>query len=177
LPGSLTIERAGTHLYSIGLSQYKPPNATTRPLMYSPIAVTVGLLVLLIKQIVLILLPEQSLEFYAMVGDVPYFSGLRLQNSAVMLCGLTIALSSQLLTYYNHRNDIKPTFLTVFSMLSEFMLTLLFIIHYSAILCDQAQVAYKVLVFIERLGQNRVGFYCWRVFLITRFRGYEIISR
>ncbi|CAG2173493.1 unnamed protein product [Oppiella nova] len=120
-------------------------------------------------QIVLILLPEQSLEFYAMVGDVPYFSGIRLQNSVAMLCGLTIALSSQLLTYYNHRNDIKPTFLTVFSMLSEFMLTLLFIIHYSAILCHQAQV----LVFIERMGQNRVGFYCWRVFLITRFRGYE----
>ncbi|CAG2169245.1 unnamed protein product [Oppiella nova] len=111
--------------------------------MYSPIAVTVGLLVLLIKQIVLILLPEQSPEFYAMVGDVPYFSGLRLQNSVAMLCGLTIALSSQLLTYYNHRNDIKPTFLTV-------------------------------LVFIERLGQKRVGFYCWRVFLITRFRGYEV---
>ena len=28
--------------------------------------------------------------------------------------------------------------------------------------------------FIERIGQNRVGFYCWKLFIINYFRGYEV---
>jgi len=28
--------------------------------------------------------------------------------------------------------------------------------------------------FIERVGQNRVGFYCWKLFIINYFRGYEV---
>ena len=28
--------------------------------------------------------------------------------------------------------------------------------------------------FIERIGQKRVGFYCWKLFIINYFRGYEV---
>jgi len=28
--------------------------------------------------------------------------------------------------------------------------------------------------FIERVGQRRVGFYCWKLFVINYFRGYEV---
>ena len=28
--------------------------------------------------------------------------------------------------------------------------------------------------FIERIGQKRVGFYCWKLFIINHFRGYEV---
>ena len=27
---------------------------------------------------------------------------------------------------------------------------------------------------IERLGGKGIGFYCWKLFLITRFKGYEV---
>ncbi len=28
--------------------------------------------------------------------------------------------------------------------------------------------------FIERIGRNKVGFYCWKLFIINHFRGYEV---
>ncbi len=28
--------------------------------------------------------------------------------------------------------------------------------------------------FIERIGKNKVGFYCWKLFIINHFRGYEV---
>ncbi len=28
--------------------------------------------------------------------------------------------------------------------------------------------------FIERIGKNKVGFYCWKLFIINYFRGYEV---
>ena len=28
--------------------------------------------------------------------------------------------------------------------------------------------------FIERIGEKRVGFYCWKLFVINYFRGYEV---
>ena len=30
---------------------------------------------------------------------------------------------------------------------------------------------------IERIGTNKVGFYCWKLFIINRFRGYEVCRK
>ncbi len=27
---------------------------------------------------------------------------------------------------------------------------------------------------IERIGQKRIGFYCWKLFIVDYFRGYEV---
>jgi len=27
---------------------------------------------------------------------------------------------------------------------------------------------------IERIGQKRVGFYCWKLFIVSYFRGFEV---
>ena len=31
------------------------------------------------------------------------------------------------------------------------------------------------MAFIERVGQKRVGFWCWKLFIINYFRCYEVI--
>ena len=31
------------------------------------------------------------------------------------------------------------------------------------------------MAFIERVGQKRVGFWCWKLFVINYFRSYEVI--
>ena len=30
------------------------------------------------------------------------------------------------------------------------------------------------MAFIERVGQKRVGFWCWKLFIINYFRSYEV---
>ena len=79
LPKSVCISSAGTHLYSIGLSLYKPLNARKdHSLIYRPILVFILLIVCLLRQLLLIIIPEQSQEFYTMVGDITYFMVLRI---------------------------------------------------------------------------------------------------
>ncbi|CAG2166418.1 unnamed protein product [Oppiella nova] len=87
---------------------------------------------------------------------------------------------SQVLREYSEwsvdRNILRKTI--------EFELTLLFIVHISTELNNQSIITYKfrekytitLISLTERLGTKRVGFYCWKLFLINRFRGYEILA-
>jgi len=76
----------------------------------------------------------------------------------------------------------------------QFLFTLLYVIHYSSLLCNQTDKTYvylnsmfiesqtpkqlklKLMSLIERLGQKRIGFYCWRLFLVNRTIGFEMLS-
>src|SRR6202021_702466 len=76
IPGSLAITHAGTHLYSIGLSNHKPFNAPKRRWFHKTIVVFATLFSqLIVRQLVSILIPQQNPEFYAIIGDITYFVG------------------------------------------------------------------------------------------------------
>src|ERR1700728_3039687 len=109
IPGSLAIRSAGTHLYSIGLSNHKPFNAAKRRWFHKPIVVFVSLFSqYFLRQLVSILIPQQNPEFYAISGDILYFSStIWIQASIGMMVIGIIALSSQLLNFYNFMNGIK----------------------------------------------------------------------
>ena len=32
------------------------------------------------------------------------------------------------------------------------------------------------MLLIERIGQKRIGFHCWKLFIINSFRGYEVMA-
>ena len=118
LPKSVCISRAGTHLYSIGLSLYKPINARNRQITNTPVFVFILLILFLLKHIILIIIPKQSQKFYTIAGDFTYFTGIRIPTSILMIDCITIALLSQLLNVYNYSRGIKPRDLRVFAMLS-----------------------------------------------------------
>ena len=97
LPKSVCISSAGTHLYSIGLSLYKPINARKRSVTNNPLFVFSLLIIFLLKHIILIIIPKQSQQFYTIVGDFAYFTGIRIPTSILIIDCITIALLSQLL--------------------------------------------------------------------------------
>ena len=118
LPGSLVIRRAGTHLYSIGLSLYKPLNATNRSLIYNPYFVFTFFLMFYIREIILFIIPEKSENFYLLVGEISHFIGHRIATELLVSNTIQIIIFSQLLNYYNYSRGIKPRDLCVFWMLS-----------------------------------------------------------
>src|SRR3984957_17845339 len=103
IPGSLAIRSAGTHFYSIGLSNHKPFNAPKRRWFHKPIVVFAVLFSqFFLRQLVSILIPQQNQELYAIIGDVTYFLGpVWVQSSIGLMLIAIIALSSQLLNFYN----------------------------------------------------------------------------
>ena len=96
IPGSLAIRSAGTHFYSIGLSNHKPLNAPKRRWFHKPIVVfAVVFSQLVLRQLVSIVIPQQNPEFYAIIGDVTYFLGpIWIQASIGLMVSAIIALSS-----------------------------------------------------------------------------------
>src|SRR5258708_5317709 len=117
IPWSLIIVRASTHLYSIGLSHYKPLNATNRELIDRPLFTIIFLTINVIKQIVLILLPEQNNNIYAIMGDLAYYFGKNISKyfDILFIVCFILVLLSQLLNFYNYIYGIKPRDLNIFS--------------------------------------------------------------
>ena len=72
----------------------------------------------LIKDCITILLDEKNEQTFEMIGSLGYLLGIRLHGSIATMMFTILALSSQLIYYYNYRNGIKPTFLRVFQMMS-----------------------------------------------------------
>src|ERR1700728_2828276 len=118
LPKSLVIPRAGTHLYSIGLTFYKPSNAGKRNTINNPYFVMILVLISILRQIILLIIPEQNQDFYAIVGDLAYFIGIRCEVSFLIILGISLAFLSQILNYYYYIHGINPIDLRVFAMLS-----------------------------------------------------------
>src|SRR5258708_7370413 len=148
IPGSLAITHAGTDLYSIGLSNHKPFNAPKRRWFHKPIVVFAVLFIqLVLRQLVSILIPQQNPEFYAFIGDMTYFFGASWFSFSISLISVTIiALSSQLLSFYNFMNGIKPRDLCVFWMLSGLITPISIGIH-------DKQVVIKLLSFTRKCIQ------------------------
>ena len=145
IPGSLAIRSAGTHFYGIGLSNHKPFNAPKRRWFHKPIVVfAVVFSQSFLRQLVSILIPQQNQEFYAVIGDALYFLGkVWIQSSIAMIVVTIIALSSQLLNFYNFMNGIKPRDLCVFRMLSGLITPISIGIH-------DKQVVIKLLTFSRK---------------------------
>jgi hypothetical protein len=71
-----------------------------------------------VKQIIQLLLPEDNPKYFIILGDYVYFLGLRPYQYIAFGLYMVLALTSQMIYYYNYKNDIKPNFLKVFEMIS-----------------------------------------------------------
>ena len=122
LPQELVIFGAESHLYRIGLSLYKT-GSVKRKWFYNPILVFIITTQLLIRNIVFLLLPEMSEEFYLYLGDAGYFIGYRILSEITAVLITLISVLSQIINYMNYKNGIKPIDLKVFSMVSNGLIT------------------------------------------------------
>ena len=117
LPPELQIPGSGTHLYQIGLSLF-PVNGVKRSKTRRPLLIFLLEVYYVIRSVVVLLLPEQSLYFYRLLGDFGFVFGTRAHFALTVIFSILLAINSHLLNYFNYIMGVKPTDFQLFDMMS-----------------------------------------------------------
>jgi len=117
LPDNLIIKSAATHLYKSGLSLY-PYEFVQRNKYHNPLLVFILNLQLFIRCITLSLLSDENKYMLMIFGDFSQFLNVRIHFNICSSLIALIAFVSQIIHYYNFKNDIKPSYLKPFEMMS-----------------------------------------------------------
>ncbi|CAG2171636.1 unnamed protein product [Oppiella nova] len=143
LPKELAIKGADSHLYRIGISMQKM-SPLKRKWYYNPIIVLILIFQQLIRSIAFIKHPtEQSLWFYASLGDVGYFMGVGLHTNMLIVVIMSSLLSSYLIFFRNYLKRVKPTDLRVFQVMAG-------VISPDTIALDSPEIIHKLLKVFKR---------------------------
>src|SRR5882724_10910013 len=120
LPSELVIDSVDNHLYRIGLCLTTQHTIKRRKFIYKPVIVFISLIINLIKCIADVLIDDNKWAVY--LGTLyTRLLDIRLHFNIGFILFLSISISSQIIWFYNYKNDIKPTFLKVFQMMSGFI--------------------------------------------------------
>src|SRR5882724_12911957 len=117
LPPELVIDSVENHLYRIGLCLENNNNNKKRSFMNKPIVVFTLLLFHLIKCLTHLYIKSDSdlFIYFAVIEEIKVF----LNICVIFLMNFLISLI--VIWFHNYMNDIKPTFLKVFQMMSGFI--------------------------------------------------------
>jgi hypothetical protein len=117
LPNDVLIDFAANHLYTIGLIPLTD-ESIKRKIYENPVFKFIINLHLIIRIIISLQLSEENEYIFLLIGDFTYFLKARIHFNTVQCLITSIAVFSQLVQYYNYKNDIKPSYLKLFEMLS-----------------------------------------------------------
>ena len=118
IPSNLINKSAAHHLYDKGLCFTRMGDERRRNFFHKPIVIFTVLMVQLIKNIVLIVTPDDWRQVFIVLGDFAYFINMKYTLNTACILFNTLGTSTMLIYYYNHKNGIRPTFLWVFRMTS-----------------------------------------------------------
>ena len=116
LPPELTIVSVDEHLYRIGLCLTPNRHNTRRSLIFHPILITIVCIIFLIQRIASIFTEQRSILL--LLCDIGHLFGMRIYANLGLISASLFMLFSQLIYYYNNNLYIRPTFLTLFHMMS-----------------------------------------------------------
>jgi hypothetical protein len=117
LPNEVLIDFAANHLYTIGLIPLTD-ESIKRKRYENPVFKFIISLHLIIRFIISLQLSEENEHIFLLIGDISYFLRARIHLNTVASLITSIAVFSQLVQYYNYKNDIKPSYLKPYEMLS-----------------------------------------------------------
>jgi len=117
LPPNLVLTSAGNHLYKIGLSLFPFGSETRRP-FYNPYFISLIISIYFIRSLTALLLNEDNDKNFIIIGDFAHFVKAKYHLNIALILYCFLAFVSQLINYWNHYNDIKPSFLKPFEMMS-----------------------------------------------------------
>jgi hypothetical protein len=120
LPPELTITSAGSHLYRIGLSHF-PYGWKRRAKVFHPLLIALLNVIFVAKSITSLLISEENPELFIFLFDFSYFLNVRIYVNICVIFILILTLVSQLLHYINYKNNLKPSYLKPFVMMSGFV--------------------------------------------------------
>ena len=119
LPQELTIDSVDEHLYRIGLCLTPNRHNTRRSLIFHPILITILTIIFALRRIISIFTDNRYLLL--IMGDYGQFFGMKIYMNLIFILMSSFTLSSQLIYYSNNNLSIRPTFLTLFHMMSGFV--------------------------------------------------------
>ena len=117
LPQNVIISSAENNLYRIGLC-LTSRNDLNRNKLHNPLLIFSVNLIVFIKCLISLFSPNDYKYLFIIIGDFSYLLGIRIYLIITVFLYILLAITSQLIYYYNYKNDIKPTFLKVFEMMS-----------------------------------------------------------
>src|SRR5882724_11909990 len=117
MPPELVVDFVDNHLYRIGLCLRNNNNNKKRSFMNKPIVVFTLLLFHLIKCLIHLYIKSDSdlFIYFAIIEEIKIFVNICI----IFLMNFLISLI--VIWFHNYMNDIKPTFLKVFQMMSGFI--------------------------------------------------------
>jgi hypothetical protein len=116
LPSVIAIKYAENHLYSIGLSLFSF-GSQKRNRFRNPFFISLIICVQILKSITAILMKEDKYRLL-LIGDFAYFLNCRYFLNTVLILWGCLALSTQLLHYWNYFKNESPSYLKPFQMIS-----------------------------------------------------------
>ena len=116
LPQELSIDSVDEYLYRIGFCLTPNRHNTRRSLIFHPILITIVCIIFVSQRIASIFIDEPWLLF--LLCDIGHFFRMKIYFNFGFTLVTSFILSSQVIYYYNNKRDIRPTFLTLFHMMS-----------------------------------------------------------
>ena len=117
LPQNVIISSAENNLYRIGLCLTSKSDLK-RNKLHNPLLIFSVNSIVLLRNLISLLTPNHYKYVFIIIGDFSYFLGIKIHINIAVALYILLAITSQLIYYYNYKNDIKPTFLKVFEMMS-----------------------------------------------------------
>ena len=117
LPSNLVNNFVDLHLYRIGLSLF-PNEFIKRTRIHNPKFIFIIQLLFFIRSIIALLSSREDTQFYAYIGDFAYFINAKAHIGTAAAFASFPSIVSQIIHYFNYKNDIKPSYLKPFEMLS-----------------------------------------------------------
>ena len=118
LPSNLRFKPTESHLYRIGLNLNRELNYEMRSLLKRPLIVFSIILTQIIKNHIFVEFMDKNRSLSTKWGNISYFLGMNFHFNIGCNLFYYLAIYSHLVYYFNRRNDVSPTFLRVFQMMS-----------------------------------------------------------
>jgi hypothetical protein len=117
LPPEMVISSAASYLYKIGLSLYQM-GSNSRPKLNNPLLIFVINLLVALRHFISMQLSEEDRYGFELLSDWSYFVNARELFGLTLIIYVLWSIISQLLHYWYYKNDIKPSYLKPFEMMS-----------------------------------------------------------
>ena len=118
LPPELAVQSVDDILYRIGLCLTSVRDEPKRLLIDHPLIAFGFVFIFMTERLITISLSEENVFLFKILGDIGYFVGFSLHFGVMFILCSLFNIISQMIFYYNHKNDVKPTFLILFQVMS-----------------------------------------------------------
>ena len=117
LPPDIAINSFDTHLYRIGLSLFQN-GFCKRTNLHNPKIIFIMQLQLWMRCMISLFSSGENRDLYVYIGEFGYFFNARVNIDIAAGLITSLALISQILHYYDYKNNIAPEYLKPFQMIS-----------------------------------------------------------